>query len=142
MPFSEQIRFLALGAIRHEDRIFLSRGFDPLKQETFYRLLGGGVDFGETSLEALKREFKEEIDAELANIEYLGCLESIFVYGGKSGHEIIQLYRCDFADPKFYQLEQISFQEGKRQKTALWVDLARFRSKQWRIVPEKSLDYL
>lgn len=27
--------------------------------------MGGGVDFGETSLEAVKREFQEEIQAEL-----------------------------------------------------------------------------
>ena len=120
---AEKFRVLALGLIREGDRLFLSQGYDPVRQKHFYRALGGGVDFGETSLEALKREFWEEIEAELTNIRYLGCLENLFVFKDKPGHEIIQLYQCDFADPKFYQLEQIDFNEGKRQKTALWVDL-------------------
>ena len=143
MGYSQgKIRVLALGIIRDEDRLFISQGFDPVKQETFYRAMGGGVDFGETSLEALKREFQEEINAEVTNIKYLGCIENIFVYNGNPGHEIIQLYQCDFVDPKFYQLEQITFTEGKRKKTALWVKLDRCRSRELRVVPEQFLDYL
>ena len=142
MPFSENIRLLALGIIRQGDRLFLSQGYDPVKQQTFYRAMGGGVHFGETSLEALQREFQEEIQAELTNIKYLGCLENIFVYNGKPGHEIIQLYQGDFLEPKFYQLEQINFKEGKRQKTALWVDIERLLSGELRVVPEQFLDYL
>ena len=60
-----EIRILALGLIRDGDRIFISEGYDPGKQQTFYRVLGGGVDFGETSRDALQREFQEEIQAEL-----------------------------------------------------------------------------
>ena len=143
MGYSQgKIRVLALGIIRDDDRLFISQGFDPVKQETFYRAMGGGVDFGETSLEALKREFEEEINAEVTNIKYLGCMENIFVYNGNPGHEIIQLYQCDFVDPKFYQLEQITFNEGERQKTALWVKLDRCRSGELRVVPEQFLDYL
>lgn len=142
MPFSEQIRILALGLIRKGDRLFLSQGFDPVKQQAFYRAMGGGVDFGETSLAALKREFREEIEAELTNIRYLGCIENIFVFNGQQGHEMIQLYQCDFTEPKFYQLEKIVFSEKEREKTALWVDIARCRSGELRVVPEQFLDYL
>jgi len=75
---SNQIRLLVLGLIRSGDRILLAQGYDPVKQETFYRALGGGVDFGESSYDALKREFQEEIKTELTNIKYLGCIENIF----------------------------------------------------------------
>jgi 8-oxo-dGTP pyrophosphatase MutT (NUDIX family) len=109
MHQSNQIRVLALGLIREGDRIFISEGYDPVKQQTFYRVMGGGVEFGETSYDALKREFQEEIQAELTNIKYLGCLENLFTFNGQPGHEIIQLYQCDFVDPKFYQLEQLVF---------------------------------
>jgi 8-oxo-dGTP pyrophosphatase MutT (NUDIX family) len=142
MHKSGEIRVLALGLIRNGDRIFISEGYDPVKQQTFYRAMGGGVDFGETSLAALQREFQEEIQAELKNIRYLNCLENIFTYNGQPGHEIIQLYECDFVDPKFYQLEKLVFAEGERQKTALWVDISRFKSGELRLVPEQFFEYL
>ena len=137
-----EIRVLALGVILQGDRIFISEGYDPVKHQTFYRAMGGGVDFGETSLAALKREFQEEIQAELTNIHYLGCLENIFTYNGQPGHEIIQLYKCDFVEPKLYQLEKLVFTEGERQKTALWVDISRFKSGELKLVPEQFFDYL
>jgi len=137
-----EIRVLALGIIRDGDRIFISQGYDPVKQQTFYRAMGGGVDFGETSFEALQREFQEEIQADLTNIRYLGCLENLFTFNGKQGHEILQVYQCDFADPKFYQLESLVFAEGKRKKTALWVDIARFKSGELLLVPEQFLEFL
>ncbi len=137
-----EIRVLALGIIRDGDRIFISQGYDPVKQQTFYRAMGGGVDFGETSFEALQREFQEEIQADLTNIRYLGCLENLFTFNGKQGHEILQVYQGDFANTKFYQLESLVFAEGKRQKTALWVDIARFKSGELLLVPEQFLDFL
>lgn len=136
-----EIRVLALGLIREGDLVFISQGYDPGKQQAFYRAMGGGVDFGETSREALQREFQEEIQAELINIRYLGCLENLFTFNGKQGHEILQVYQCDFADPKFYQLEQLVFTEGKRKKTALWVDINRFKSRELNLVPEQFLEY-
>jgi 8-oxo-dGTP pyrophosphatase MutT (NUDIX family) len=137
-----QIRVITLGVIQDGDRIFVSEGYDPVKQETFYRALGGGVDFGETSLDALKREFQEEIQAELTNITYLGCVENLFVYDGKPGHEVIQVYRCDFAEPKFYQLESLIFYEGNSSHQALWVKSDRFKTGELRLVPEAFLEYL
>lgn len=138
-----EIRFLVLGLIKdHQNRVFLSQGYDETKQEYFYRALGGGIEFGETSLEALKREFQEELQAELTDIEYVTCLESIFSFNGQPGHEVIQLYECSFANPKFYELEEITFNEGERQKVARWIDLEKCRSRQVRVVPEAILNYL
>ncbi|MGL5081791.1 MAG: NUDIX hydrolase [Microcoleaceae cyanobacterium] len=141
MPKSKKIRVLALGLIQRENHLFLSEGYDPTQQETFYRPLGGGVEFGELSQEALKREFLEELDAGLTQIQYLGCLESVFVYDGKPGHEIIQLYRCDFEDQTLYKSEQVTFQEGDRQKTALWMPLSRFQSGELTLYPANLLTY-
>jgi 8-oxo-dGTP pyrophosphatase MutT (NUDIX family) len=137
-----EIRVLALGIIKKGDRTFISEGYDPVKQQTFYRAMGGGVDFGETSFQALQREFQEEIQAELTNIHYLGCIENLFTFNGKQGHEILQIYECDFVDPKFYQLENLVFAEGERQKTALWVEISRFKSGELKLVPEQFADYL
>lgn len=136
-----EIRVLALGIIRKGDRVFISEGYDPVKQQTFYRAMGGGVDFGETSLEALQREFQEEIQAELTNIKYLGCMENLFTFNGKPGHEILFVYECDFAEPKFYQLEELTFAEGERKKRALWIQIDRFKSGELKLVPEHFFEY-
>lgn len=140
--YPKKIRILALGLIRNGERTFLSQGYDPVKQQTFYRALGGGVDFGESSYAALKREFIEELQAELTNIKYLGCIENLFTFNGQQGHELIQLYQCDFVDQKFYQLEQMEFVEGEYKKTALWMDIKQCKSGELRIVPEQFLEYL
>ncbi len=137
-----QIRTLALGLIRDGDRTFLSEGYDPVKQQIFYRALGGGVDFGETSYDALKREFQEELQAELTNIKYLGCIENLFIFKGQQGHEIIQLYQCDFVDSKFYKLEQLEFTEGESKQTALWMNIEQCKSGEVHVVPEQFLEYL
>ncbi|QHG16642.1 NUDIX hydrolase [Nostoc sp. ATCC 53789] len=138
-----EIRVIALGLIRDGERIFVSEGYDPVKQETFYRALGGGVDFGEASHAALKREFQEEIQADLTNIKYLGCIENLFTFNGRQGHEIIQLYQCDFVDSKFYQLESLIFSESQHHKhKALWIDISRFKSGELRLVPEVFFEYL
>lgn len=136
-----EIRVLALGIIRRGDRVFISEGYDPVKQQTFYRAMGGGVDFGETSLEALQREFQEEIQAELTNIKYLGCMENLFTFNGKPGHEILFVYECDLVAPKFYQLEELTFAEGERKKRALWIQIDRFKSGELKLVPEQFFEY-
>ncbi|MEN9213919.1 MAG: NUDIX hydrolase [Gloeomargarita sp. DG02_4_bins_56] len=142
MGYSRQIRVLALGLIQQDDRVFLSEGYDPARQLTFYRALGGGVDFGEPSAVALEREFQEELQAQLKDIEYLGCLENIFTYNGQPGHEIIQLYRCRFADPRFYELESLEFQEGERRKIARWVPVERLLTGELTLYPTGFSCYL
>ncbi|MBG1245367.1 NUDIX hydrolase [Nostoc sp. NZL] len=138
-----EIRVIALGLIRDGKRIFLSEGYDPVKQERFYRALGGGVEFGETSRNALQREFQEEIQADLTNINYLGCIENLFTFNGRQGHEIIQLYQCDFADSKFYQLESLVFSESQNHKhRALWIDISHLKSGEFKLVPEVFFEYL
>jgi 8-oxo-dGTP pyrophosphatase MutT (NUDIX family) len=146
-----EIRVIVLALIRDGNRIFVSEGYDAAKHSYFYRALGGGVEFGETSSVALEREFQEEIQAKLTNIRYLTCIENLFIYNDQQGHEIIQLYQCDFADSRFYQIESLTFAETpsltfpetpKREHQALWVDIAKFQSGELRLVPEIFLQYL
>jgi 8-oxo-dGTP pyrophosphatase MutT (NUDIX family) len=142
MGKKSKIRVITLGLIQEGSRLFVSEGYDIKRQQHFYRPLGGGVEFHETSLEALKREFQEEVQAELTQIDYLSCIENIFIYNGVPSHEIIQLYRCNFSDRKFYEIDVIPFFEGKRQGTAIWVEIDRFTSGELMLVPEKILDFL
>ncbi|MGI2907024.1 NUDIX hydrolase [Tolypothrix sp. VBCCA 56010] len=143
MKQTGKIRVKVFGLIRDKERLFVSEDYDSVKQEKYYRALGGSIEFGETSHAALQREFQEEIQAELTNIRYLGCLENLFTYEGKPGHEIVQVYECDFVDSKFYQLEKLVFFEaGNSQHKAMWIDIYRFKSGELILVPEQFVDYL
>ena len=75
---ASHIRPLAICIFRSNDRILVIEGYDSVKKQTFYRPLGGGINFGESSSAALVREIHEEIAADVADLEYLGTLENIF----------------------------------------------------------------
>ena len=138
-----RIRPIALGLIKHQGHVFVSKGNDTVKEQVFYRFLGGGIEFGESSVQALKREFQEEIQAELTNIQYLTCLENIFICYGKPGHELIQLFRCDFVEPQFYDLEQtFTLLEGKDKHDAIWIPIDQVRSGLLNLVPENCHPYI
>ena len=121
-----RIRVLALGIIWRGDELLLMEGYDPTKGETFYRPLGGGVEFGEHARDALIREFNEELSAELVNIRYLGTLENIFTYDGQPGHEIIMLFQADFADETLYTRENLVAIEDQERIPTAWKRLANF----------------
>ena len=42
-----RIRPLAICVFLNNNRILVAEGYDPIKQQTFYRPLGGGIEFGE-----------------------------------------------------------------------------------------------
>ena len=138
-----RIRPISLGLIKHQGHVFVSKGHDRVKNQTFYRFLGGGIDFGESSLGALTREFQEEIQAELTNIQYLNCLDNIFVCNGKPGQELIQLFRCEFVDPDFYDLDRIyPLIEGKKPRDAMWIPIEQVRSGVFNLVPKSCHPYI
>ena len=138
----KKIRVIVLGLVFQDDRILVSEADDPVKQDKFYRALGGGVEFGETSLNALRREFQEEIQTDVTNIHYLGCLENLFTYNGQPGHEIVQLYRCDLVDAGLYGRDRITVTESSEQHTAYWIEISRFTSGELRLVPPACLEFL
>ena len=140
---AKKIRAIALGLIEHQGHVFVSKSADPKTRETFYRFLGGGIDFGETSEAALAREFVEEVQAELTQLEYITCLDNIFEYNGKPKHELIQLFRARFADERFYRLDEgFRFVEGDRVDKAIWIPVSKVLSGELRLVPESCWPYL
>ncbi len=139
----QRIRPISLGLVEHKGYAFVSPGKDSKTHEPFYRFLGGGIDFGETSETALIREFAEEIQATLTDVEYVSCLDNIFVYNGKPRHELIQLFRAQFAESHFYQLDQtFRLVEGDRTEKACWIEIAKVLSGEYRLVPESCIQYL
>jgi 8-oxo-dGTP pyrophosphatase MutT (NUDIX family) len=124
---TKQIRTIALGIFRRDDRIFVVEGYDPNKKENFYRPLGGGIEFGERGVEALAREMREETGLEVENLRYLGMCENIFIYLGEMGHEIALVYSGDFVDRSVYDKDWVDCKEDDETPfRAVWKRLDEF----------------
>jgi ADP-ribose pyrophosphatase YjhB (NUDIX family) len=73
------------------------------------------------------REIREEIGAEVRDVQYVGTLENIFTYLGKPGHEIVQVYDGRLADASLYERRTISGVESDGQAfVASWRSLGSF----------------
>jgi 8-oxo-dGTP pyrophosphatase MutT (NUDIX family) len=137
-------RPLALGVFRFEDHIFVAEGHDRTRRQTFFRPLGGGIEFGEPAALTVRREIREEIGAEVIVERYLATLENIFTYEGRAGHEIVLLYISRFADPAYYDLglRCEGTDDGELLFVASWQPLARFATGDTPLYPDGLLDLL
>ena len=121
------IRIIAICIFRNGDKILVFEGYDPVKQQTFYRPLGGGIEFGETSQETVHREMMEELNAEVTDLKYLGTLENIYIFNGDPGHEIVQIYDGRLVNSELYeQAEMSGFEAGAGTFKVLWKHLDEF----------------
>lgn len=102
----------------------MAEGFDDVKNETFMRPLGGAVEFGELVLDALRREIREEINAEIIEPVQLGVLENVFTYRGDPGHEIVFVFDAKFANAQLYSRTSLPVREPVWNGPARWIDLS------------------
>lgn len=123
-----RIRPLAICLFRHKERILVAEGYNPVKKETFYRPLGGGIEFGEYSEQTIHRELMEEIGAEVCELRYLGTLENVYVFNGTPGHEIVQVFDGFLKDVRLYDQTVIVGQEVDIEDTfrAVWKRIDEF----------------
>lgn len=121
----DKIRVIAICVFRNGNKILVAEGYDTIKQQVFHRPLGGTVEFGERSDLTVSREIKEEINAEVTDLHYLGTLENIFVFEGEKGHELVQVYDGRFVDENLYQKVVIQGIEQTSPFRAVWVDLGK-----------------
>ena len=135
----KQIRPIALGLAIKDNKVLVSEGYDKVKDQSFYRCLGGGIEFLEKSDEALKREFKEEIGANVTIAKFLGLQENIFTFNGKAGHELIFIYSVDIKDCD-YKDEYTIIDEVN--SFAKWIDINEFKSGEKILYPTAVVEYL
>ncbi|MDM5155342.1 NUDIX domain-containing protein [Bacillus sp. DX1.1] len=95
------------GVLIHNEHVLLH------KMDDFWILPGGAVEFNgvdfETTMEALKREYKEELDVEINIIKLLWIAENFFEYENKKEQGIEFYYLIEvLTDTSIY--EQRSFE--------------------------------
>ena len=138
-----QIRPIALCIFRNNDRILVFEGHDPVKGETFYRPLGGGIEFGERSEDAVRRELKEELNLEIINLKYIGTLENIFTFNGVSYHEVVLVYDGMLTESGLYDQALLTGKEANGDDIrAMWKGLREFDAGEAILYPHGLLELL
>ena len=138
----ERIRPIVVCLFSNGDRILVSEAYDSSKGDYFCRPLGGGIEFGEHSRDAMLREIREEIGADVEKLELVGVLENIFIYEGAQGHEIVFVYDAEFKDRGMYERAEIQCYEveiGAR-FIARWQSPEEIKLNHIRLVPEGLTD--
>lgn len=136
------IRPLAVCIIKHNGKLLAGIGRDSIKKETFYRLLGGGIEFGEKGEEALRREFVEELGTDLENVKFVTTLENIFIYEGKKGHEIVMVFEADLVNKELYMTNNIPILDSKEGGEAIWESINDYKNKKLILYPGGILDFI
>lgn len=123
MEQEKKIRIKAMCLFNHEGKTLASKGFDEKKGETFYRVIGGSVDFGEKTEEGVRREVREELGCEVENLKLVNVVENIFEYNGIPGHEVVFLYKGDLSNKALYEQEKIHIVEPYSEFDAEWISI-------------------
>ena len=136
------IREISISLIRKGNQILVYKRNDDITGQFFFRLVGGCIEFGEASKDALKREFFEELSLEIEQVALLEKFESIFVFNGLKRHEVVYLFESSFVDKDVYNQSVIHGLEGERKFEAVWKNISDFKIGSDILVPEKILDYI
>jgi 8-oxo-dGTP pyrophosphatase MutT (NUDIX family) len=122
-----KLRAIALGVFRKNNQILVAQGYDAVKKQSFFRPLGGTIEFGEPASLTVQREIQEELGLDSVGIVYLGTLENIFTFEGQLGHEIVMIFDGEFVDLSIYEQSAVHGVEGDGEPIlALWKDLDEF----------------
>lgn len=97
-----------------------------------YAFPGGHVNFGETSEEAVIREFKEEIAADIRPIRLLWIGENFFPWGEKDCHQIGLYYLLALQDETQIPLDGIFYAQDEVERKACrlefsWVEMSQLK---------------
>ena len=137
-----RIRPVALALIRHGGSILVEEGRDEVKGETFFRPLGGSIDFQELGADTVRRELGEELGAEVDVGDLLATVENVFTYEGEAAHEILLIYECRLRDERLYSLAEWEGREGSVVHRVSWQPVDLFRAGETILYPAELLSIL
>ena len=137
----DRVRAISVGVLVRGDEVLLEAYPANDRHAEFLRAPGGGIDFGESAEEALRREFAEELDAALEHVRPLAVTENIFDGAGARGHEIVHVYAVESADlAGLPSGDRLAVRDSHT--TVGWYDLAALRRGGVSVYPVGVLDLL
>jgi 8-oxo-dGTP pyrophosphatase MutT (NUDIX family) len=138
-----RIRPIAIGVFRRPDGCLLvAHGYDPVKDQRFYRPLGGEIEFGERAEETLRREIREEIGSEIDDLRLLMVTENLFTFFGVEGHELVWVFEGRLLDESLFDQQVVHCDEGGSNFEAHWVPLDAFERGDFPLYPDGLLEAL
>ncbi len=109
------------GVIKYNNKILAERKNDV----KHLCLMGGRVHLNETSIEAIKREIKEETNYDTEYVRSVGLIENFYIskYTNKLCHEILIIHELEFKNQEAYLKEEIINNEEKDNAKFVWIDI-------------------
>lgn len=108
---AQKVRVKVLGLAWRDGRLLAADVPDDSGAVKGVRPLGGTVEFGEHTEDALRREFREELGAEITINGAPRVVENLFTHEGAQGHEVLFLYDIALPQGAFAGQEEIPFTE-------------------------------
>ena len=135
------IRPIVIALIRRDEYILVFKNHDASRDHTYYRPLGGGIEFSEFAEDALKREFIEELNEELTDLRPLTVVENIFILEDDMKHEIVFVYEASFLNLEAYQRGDLQIIDDPDVEVH-WVHIDDFKSHKKTLYPRGLLDLI
>lgn len=141
---ASNIRFVALGAVYRGDELLVFEGELPETGETYYRLLGGGVEFSEHSRDAVTREFHEELGVAFTDPVLVDTFERVFTFDAETEHEVWRVYEGRIAENWPYERDSFTFvePESDTEHLARWMPIESLRDEETTFYSSAVLDAL
>ena len=129
------IRSKAVTIIRSGDHYLFTECTDHTNGTTWYIPVGGGIEFGEYSTDAAKREVKEEIGLEIHDLQLIDVSENIFTFNGVREHEIVFSFFTSISPEADLQGLQAVANDNGRPLVLKWFTLPELLEQQGTIYP-------
>ncbi|WP_052354928.1 NUDIX domain-containing protein [Candidatus Protochlamydia sp. R18] len=117
---NNSIRGKVIGLAKHENRLLVCEVLNDDGVLKGWSPIGGGIEFGETAQEALKREIQEELGCHVSITSDPIICENIFEHHGVKGHEIIFAFPIRLEDQAIYGKNRFQIHEYKG--SSHWVE--------------------
>jgi 8-oxo-dGTP pyrophosphatase MutT (NUDIX family) len=138
-----RIRRKAMMIFKYKGKYLFTVCIEEEKNKIFYIPAGGGIEFGEHSRAAAKREVMEETNQEIENEKLVDISEHIFTFNGIDEHGIVFIYSAEFKDKSAYttQIKGGFNSEGQEIKL-VWAPLDEIQHNKIRVYPESLSEIL
>ena len=78
------------GLIIHQDSLLILK--EPYAGEILFKFPGGGLEFGESLIDGLKRELKEELNLDLTEANHFYTQEEFLVSKFRANEQLLTIY--------------------------------------------------